>query len=230
MTVARILVVDDEPTIVKWVGAILRSAGYEVLSAQDGEAGLQVFEGHRPDLVLLDILLPGVDGYEVCTRIRASSAVPIIMLSARSDERDKVRCLRLGADDYLVKPFGIDELVARVEAVLRRADRVVLLDNQPDFTAGDLRIDFRFRRVTVSGREVHLTPIEYKLLMHLVQYRGRVLTHQNLLDLVWGSLFRDEKQYLRVYVSRLRRALGHDPGSPLIETIPRVGYRFTATD
>ena len=231
MKEARILIVDDESTIVVWVGAILRSEGYEVTTAPDGAAGLRSFAERPSDLVLLDVMLPNVDGFEVCARLRESSAVPIIMLSARSDERDKVRCLRLGADDYLVKPFGIDELVARVEAALRRSGSVVLSANQPDFTTGDLRLDFRSRRVTVTGREVHLTPIEYKLLMHLVQDRGRVLTHQNLLDRVWGSAFRDERQYLRVYVNRLRRALGRDPAAPqYIETIPGVGYRFMGSD
>ena len=228
---ARILIVDDEPTIVKWVGAILRSEGYEVVSAPDARVGLRRFEEYAPNLVLLDVMLPNVDGYEVLAQLRESSTVPIIMLSARSDERDKVRCLRLGADDYLVKPFGIDELVARVEAALRRSETWVPSADRPDFTTGELRLDFRSRQVTVTGREVHLTPIEYKLLVHFIQHQGRVLTHQNLLGLVWGPRFRDEKHYLRVYVNRLRHALGRDPTSPqYIETIPGVGYRFTGSD
>ncbi len=227
----RILVVDDEHTIVKWVGAILRSEGYEVTSAQDGAAGLRSFEEFPPDLVLLDVIVPNVDGFEVLARIRESSAVPVVMLSARSDERDKVRCLRLGADDYLVKPFGMDELVARVEAALRRSDRWGPSADRPDFTTGDLRLDFRSRRVTVTGREVHLTPIEYKLLVHFVQHQGTVLTHVQLLDLVWGPSFRDEKHYLHVYVNRLRRVLGRDPAAlQYIDTIPGVGYRFTESD
>ena len=228
---ARILVVDDESTIVRWVGAILESEGYEVASAEDGAAGLQSFEEQSPDLVLLDIMLPNIDGFEVCAQIRETSAVPIIMLSAKSDERDKVRCLRLGADDYLVKPFGIDELIARVEAALRRSDTWAPFTDRPEFTTDDLQLDFRSRRVTVTGREVHLTPIEYKLLVHFVQHQGTVLTHQQLLDLAWGPRFRDERHYLRVYVHRLRRALAHGRAtSEYIETIPGVGYRFTERD
>ncbi len=229
MARARILVVDDESTIVRWVGAILRSEGYEITSAEDGEVGLRSFEEQPSDLVLLDVMLPHVDGFEVCARIRETSTVPIIMLSGRSDERDKVRCLRLGADDYLVKPFGIDELVARVEAALRRSDAWVPTADQPDFATDGFRLDFHSRRLTVTGREVHLTPIEYKLLVHFVQHRGRVLTHKNLLDLAWGPSFRDEKHYLRVYVNRLRRALADGTASPgYIETISGVGYRFRA--
>ena len=231
MADVRILVIDDEPSIVKWVGAILRSEGYVVDTAEDGESALRRFDETPPDLVLLDIMLPTMDGFAVGVKIRERSTVPIIILSARSDERDKVRGLRLGADDYLVKPFGIDELIARVEAALRRADSVPLSNIQPDFSAGPLRVDFRSRRVTVAGREVRLTPNEYALLARLVQYRGRVLTHQNLLELTWGSHLRDDRAYLRVYVNRLRRALGQDSASrQYIETIRGVGYRFIDSD
>ena len=227
MSEGRILVVDDEPNIVKWVGAILRDEGYEVTEARDGEEGLQRVEDSPPDLIILDIVMPRIDGFEVCASIRRWSQLPIIMLSVRWDEQDKVKCLRLGADDYIVKPFGLDELVARVEAVLRRSRTSGLFADQPTFSRDDLQVDFSARRVTVAGHEVHLTPTEYDLLKQFVRYRGRVLSHQILLDLVWGPQYRDERQYVRVYVNRLRRALGDEPARPkYIETIPGGGYRF----
>ena len=227
MSVGRILVIDDQESIVKWVGAILRDEGYEVTEALDGEEGLRRVEDSSPGLIILDIMLPKIDGFELCARVRESSQVPIIMLSAKFDERDRVKGLRLGADDYLVKPFGIDELIARVEAVLRRTSQAGVVPDQPIFSSGDLRVDFGARRVTLAGHEVHLTPTEFNLLRHFVQYRGRALSHQELLRSVWGAQYRDERQYLRVYVNRLRRALGDEPvGSRYIETIPGVGYRF----
>ena len=229
MSEGRILLVDDEPSIVKWVGAILRDEGYEVTEARDGEEGLRRVEDSPPDLIILDIVMPRIDGFEVCASIRRWSQLPIIMLSVRWDEQDKVKCLRLGADDYIVKPFGLDELVARVEAVLRRSRTSGLFADQPTFSRDDLQVDFSARRVTVAGHEVHLTPTEYDLLKQFVRYRGRVLSHQILLDLVWGPQYRDERQYVRVYVNRLRRALGDEPTRPkYIETVPGGGYRFLA--
>lgn len=227
MSEGRILVIDDEPSILKWVGAILRDEGYDVTEALDGKDGLQRAEDRLPDLILLDIVMPRIDGFEVCASLRSWSQVPIIMLSARWDEQDKVKCLRLGADDYIVKPFGIDELVARVEAVLRRSRAAGLPADQPTFSRDDLQVDFSARRVTVAGHEVHLTPTEYDLLKQFVRYRGRVLSHRNLLNLVWGPQYQDEKQYVRVYVNRLRRALGDElPRPKYIETVPGGGYRF----
>lgn len=227
MSEGRILVTDDEPSILKWVGVILRDEGYDVTEALDGKDGLQRAEDRLPDLILLDIVMPRIDGFEVCASLRSWSQVPIIMLSARWDEQDKVRCLRLGADDYIVKPFGIDELVARVEAVLRRSRAAGLPADQPTFSRDDLQVDFSARRVTVAGHEVHLTPTEYDLLKQFVRYRGRVLSHRNLLNLVWGPQYQDEKQYVRVYVNRLRRALGDElPRPKYIETVPGGGYRF----
>lgn len=227
MSEGRILVIDDEPSILKWVGAILRDEGYDVTEALDGKDGLQRAEDRLPDLILLDIVMPRIDGFEVCASLRSWSQVPIIMLSAKWDEQDKVRCLRLGADDYIVKPFGIDELVARVEAVLRRSRAAGLPADQPTFSRDDLQVDFSARRVTVAGHEVHLTPTEYDLLKQFVRYRGRVLSHRNLLNLVWGPQYQDEKQYVRVYVNRLRRALGDElPRPKYIETVPGGGYRF----
>ena len=227
MSEGRILVIDDEPSILKWLGAILRGEGYDVTEALDGKDGLQRAEDRLPDLILLDIVMPRIDGFEVCASLRSWSQVPIIMLSAKWDEQDKVRCLRLGADDYIVKPFGIDELVARVEAVLRRSRAAGLPADQPTFSRDDLQVDFSARRVTVAGHEIHLTPTEYDLLKQFVRYRGRVLSHRNLLNLVWGPQYQDEKQYVRVYVNRLRRALGDElPRPKYIETVPGGGYRF----
>ena len=225
----RILVADDENSIQRFVSACLREQGYEVMLASDGELALQAVEEVPPDLVILDIMMPKVDGFEICRRVREWSQVPIIVLSARLDEQDRVRCLRLGADDYLVKPFGIDELIARVEAVLRRTTAQIFPD-PPPFSSGDFRMDFGDRRVTVADQVVRLTPTEYNLLRQLVLHRGRLLTHRNLLNLVWGSQYGNERQYVRVFVNRLRKALGDKPASPkYIETLPGVGYRFLAS-
>jgi len=184
-------------------------------------------EKSLPDLVILDIKLPTIDGQEICRRIREWSQVPIIMLSASDEERVKVNCLRLGADDYLVKPFSIHELIARIEAVLRRTRAIDLPSEEPGFTIGDLEINFAERRVTVSGTPVSLTPTEYNLLHQLVAHRGRVLTHEMLLRLVWGPEYDVEKEYVRVFVNRIRQKIGDSPANPrYISTQPGVGYMF----
>jgi len=179
--------------------------------------------------VILDIMMPKVDGFEVCQRLREWSQIPIIMLSARGDEEDKVKCLDLGADDYITKPFGVEELLARVKAVFRRTQAVGATLTRPAFTSGDLTINFVERRVTIADREVKLTPTEYNLLQELVLNAGKVLTHTHLLSKVWGPEYRDEREYLHVFIRRLRNKLEPDPTNPsYIITVPGVGYQFKA--
>jgi two-component system KDP operon response regulator KdpE len=222
-----ILVVDDEPGIVRFVRANLEDKGYRVLTAMDGSEALRKIEMELPDLVILDIMMPKIDGFEVCRRLREWSQIPTIMLSARGDETDKVKCLDLGADDYLTKPFGTRELLARVRAVLRRTEATKTVSTQPLFTSGDLRISFAQRQVTVAGKEVKLTPTEYSLLQEFVLNAGKTLTHSYLLDRVWGPEYRDEREYLHVFVHRLRTKLEPDATNPkYIMTVPGVGYRF----
>ncbi|HET8627063.1 MAG TPA: response regulator transcription factor [Thermomicrobiales bacterium] len=222
-----ILVVDDEPEVLKYVGANLRARGYDTATAADGTEALARFGAGVYDLVLLDVTMPGPDGFAVCQAIRARSAVPIIMLSARGQEKDKVRALDLGADDYLTKPFGVDELLARVRAALRRGGPAAGPAADEAFRAGDLRIDYAARRVARAGEEVRLTPTEYELLVQLARSAGKVLTHTVLLQRVWGPEYRDESDYLWAYVRRLRRKLEPDPEHPrYLLTEPGVGYRL----
>ena len=222
----RVLIVDDEPETVKYVSANLRARGYDVLTAEDGRAALKVFSESVVDLVILDIMMPGPDGFEVCQAIRRQSEVPVIMLSARGRERDIVRALDLGADDYLTKPFGAEEMLARVRAVLRRSAQTGTMP-RPPLVVGDLEIDFAARRVTVRDREVKLTPTEYDLLAHLAINAGRVITHRALLQAVWGPEYGDETEYLWAYIRRLRRKIEPDPSNPHhILTHPGVGYSF----
>jgi two-component system KDP operon response regulator KdpE len=227
MKQATILVVDDEPRIVRLVRSNLEPAGYKLLTAADGEQGLRMAEMHDPDLIILDIMMPGMDGWEVCRRVREFSTVPIIMLTAKGDEQDKVKGLEIGADDYLPKPFGIPELLARVRAVLRRAKLPGESKRDPVFVCGDLSMNFAQRRVTVRGKDVKLSPTEYKLLYELVTNAGRVMLHQDLLRKVWGRGYGEETEYLRVYVRYLRQKLEADSSKPVyILTEPGVGYRF----
>jgi two-component system KDP operon response regulator KdpE len=222
--------VDDEPETIKYVSANLRARGYDVLTAEDedGQTALEAFRESVVDLVILDIMMPGPDGFEVCRTIRRQSDVPIIMLSARGRERDIVRALDLGADDYLTKPFGVEEMLARVRAALRRFPRTGVTP-RPPLVMEDLEIDFAARRIMVRGREVQLTPTEYNLLVHLAINAGRVLTHRDLLQAVWGPEYGDETEYLWTYIRRLRRKIEPDPGNPrYILTQPGVGYCFVA--
>jgi two-component system KDP operon response regulator KdpE len=224
----RVLVVDDEPETVKYVSTNLRIRGYEVLTAADGQTALREFERSPIDLIILDIMMPGPDGFEVCRAIRRQSDVPIIMLSARGQEKDIVHALDLGADDYLTKPFGVEEMLARVRAALRRTTQTGSAPRAPLVT-DDLEIDFNSRRVTAQGHEVSLTPTEYDLLAHLAINAGRVLTHRSLLQGVWGPEYGDETEYLWAYIRRLRRKLEPDPSNPrYILTQPGVGYSFVA--
>jgi two-component system KDP operon response regulator KdpE len=221
----RVLVVDDEPQIRRALRAGLRVNGYEVEVEADGEAALDRLALSPPDVVILDLGLPRMDGLEVLDQLRQWSSVPVIVLSARNDERDKVAALDRGADDYLTKPFGMDELLARIRVALRHAAGRRREDAVLEF--GGLRIDQPAHLVTVGGREVHLTPTEFELLRELAVNAGRVLTHHMLLTRVWGPASADSTNYLRVYINQLRQKIEPDPAHPrYILTEPGIGYRF----
>ena len=228
MAIARVVIIDDEPSLIKFVSQNLRARGYDVADASNGLEGVERVKEYKPDLVILDINMPGMDGFEVCSYIRPFSDAAIIMLTASGHEGDKIRALDLGADDYLTKPFGIGELMARVRAVMRRASQAETRGaRQETLSSGDLSIDFEHRRVTVKGKPVKLTPTEYSLLEQLATRPDSVLTHRELLSNVWGAEYRDETEYLRVYIGRLRRKLEDDPANPkYLLTEPGVGYRF----
>jgi len=224
MTSATILVVDDEPQIRRVMRTNLTSHGYTVLEARSGEEALEKLRSERPDLILLDINMPGIGGLEACREIRDLSDVPIVMLTVRNTERDKVRALDAGADDYVVKPFGMEELLARIRAALRRASPA---EPTPPFISPELQIDFEQRRVTVKGRPVRLTPKEFELLRHLATNPGKPVSHRRLLQAVWGPDYGNETEYLRVFINQLRKKIEPDPSNPrYIRTDPWVGYRF----
>jgi two-component system, OmpR family, KDP operon response regulator KdpE len=226
MSGARVLVVDDEPQVLRLLRTALTARGYDVATAASGEDALIELERRSTDVILLDLVLPGMTGLEVCRRVREDSAVPVIVLSAHGDERDKVLALDLGADDYLTKPFGMEELLARVRVALRHSAGSGARA-QPVFESAGLRIDFESRRVWRDGSEVRLTPTEYDLLKFLVQHADKALTHSMLLRAVWGPEYAAESQYLRVYIPQLRRKVEADPTRPrFIVTEPGVGYRF----
>jgi len=219
----RILVIDDEPAIRRLLKTSLSAEGYEVEEAATGEAGWAQFNKVKPDLVLLDLGLPDIDGREVLKRVRGAGLVPVIVLSIRSDERGKVEALDLGADDYVAKPVGMDELNARVRAALRH--RLQQEGAEPVFKSGDLAVDLVRRYVTVKGQEVKLSPKEYDLLRLLVMHAGKVLTHQMIMREVWGAS--TDVQYLRIYIRQLRQKIEADPERPaLILTESGVGYRL----
>jgi two-component system KDP operon response regulator KdpE len=222
---AKILVVDDEPQIRRVLRATLSAEGYTIVEARDGEAALAEFRRERPDLVLLDMNLPGiVDGLATCRDIRAGSNVPIIMLTVRSSEKDKVRSLDAGVDDYVTKPFSMEELLARIRAALRRT---APNDALAAVVTKDLKIDFESRSVVAGGADVHLTPKEFELLRHLVANQGKPLSHRRLLQAIWGPDYGDETEYLRVTVNQLRKKIEPEPSRPkYILTEPWVGYRF----
>ncbi|MDD2541754.1 MAG: response regulator [Desulfuromonadaceae bacterium] len=220
----RILVVDDELAIRRFLHTVLSSEEFSLHEAENGYAGLAAAAAFRPDVILLDLGLPDVDGIEVIKRIREWSPVPIIVLSVREYENDKVAALDAGADDYLTKPFGVGELLARIRAVLRRS---LLEIPEPVFTSNDLQVDLGSRRVTVSGIDISLTPTEYDIVRLLVTNSGKVLTHSQILKQVWGKIYLDQPHVLRVNISNLRRKLESDPSRPQhIITEPGVGYRL----
>lgn len=224
----RILVVDDEPQLTRVLRTGLSSHGYELRVAADGVSALETFGDWHPDLVVTDLAMPNMDGLELCRNLRAISTVPILVLSARGDEKTKVEALDLGADDYVTKPFGIDELLARVRVALRRAKTATSTGTEPTvLEAGELRIDSETRSVTVQDREVRLTPKEFDLLLHFMRNPGKVLTHRALLTAVWGGNYVEQNEYLRVFVGQLRKKIESDTAAPrYILTEPWIGYRF----
>lgn len=222
----RILIVDDERQITRVLSRGLTTKGYDVHIAADGEAALQTFTDWHPDLVVTDLSMPNMNGLELCRRLRAFSEVPIIVLSVKGEERSKVEALDAGADDYVTKPFGIDELLARIRATLRRAP--VAKDNAKSLLeVGDFRIQLDERKVTIQDKEVRLTPKEYDLLVYLLRHPGKVLTHHMLLGAIWGGNYTEQTEYLRVFIGQLRKKIESDPANPkYILTEPWIGYRF----
>jgi two-component system KDP operon response regulator KdpE len=222
---AHVLVVDDEPQILRGLKVILRSAGFQVAQAATKREALDAVAVRPPDVMILDLVLPDGSGVEVCEEVRRWSTLPIIVLSAVGDEREKVRALDAGADDYVTKPFGTDELTARIRAVLRRRDAGD--GGEPVVRVGDVAIDLAARRVTRDGADVHLTPIEFDLLRVLAVHRGKLVTHRALLREVWGAGYAEETHYLRVHVAHIRRKLERDPSRPeIVLTEAGVGYRL----
>ncbi len=223
---ATIIVVEDEAQIRRFLRTTLASEGYQVVEAESGKQGLAEAATRKPDLIILDLGLPDMDGVEVVRGVRAWSSVPVIILSARSQESDKISALDAGADDYLVKPFGVGELLARIRVALRHFS-AVNGGQEGVFSVGDLQVDLVHRKVTVGGSEVHLTPIEYRLLTVLVKHAGKVLTHQLLLKEVWGPNYVERAHYLRIYMGTLRHKLEKDPARPrFLLTEVGVGYRL----
>jgi two-component system KDP operon response regulator KdpE len=227
MPSTRALVIEDDPNIVDLIRANLAVRGFDTVVSADGARALQLLETESPDIVLLDLMLPEADGFELCRQIRERSGVAIIVVSARGGERDKVTALHMGADDYMTKPFSIEELLARIGATLRRTRPATAPEpGPPVVTAGDIVIDLASQQVTRAGEPVHLTPTEFALLRELAVNRGKLLTHAHLLRRVWGRGYETETEYVRVYVRRLRAKLESGTGEPMILTQPRAGYRF----
>jgi two-component system KDP operon response regulator KdpE len=226
-----VLVIEDEPQIRRFLRATLPAHGYRLLEAETAQDGLTQAAMHQPDLIILDLGLPDLDGLEVTRRLREWTTVPILVLSARGQETDKVVALDAGADDYLTKPFGIQELLARMRVALRHAARLTQEPREPVLTVGELRVDLGHRRVYVADHEIHLTPIEYKLLTVLVRYAGRVVTQRQLLQEVWGPHQTSTTHYVRVYMGQLRHKLEANPARPrYLVTEPGVGYRLKTDD
>jgi len=225
----RALLVEDDPNIVDLIRSNLAVRGFETIVSTDGIDALALLDTEEPDIVLVDLMLPEADGFELCRRIRERSPVAVIVVSARGGERDKVTALNVGADDYMTKPFSVEELLARITATLRRTRASGVAEPGPAVvTAGDITIDLNLQHVTKAGREVHLTPTEFALLRELVTNRGKLLSHAHLLRRVWGTGYQTETEYVRVYVRRLRAKLESEGSDPLILTAPRAGYRFAA--
>jgi len=224
MSSTTLIVVDDEPQIRRVLRATLSIHGYTVLEARSGDDALETIRKERPDLALLDVNMPGLSGFDTCREIRRFSDMAIIMLTVRDSEQDKVLALDAGADDYVVKPFRMDELLARIRAALRRTSSA---ESIPPYNSTDLEIDFERRRLHVQGRPVRLTPKEFELLRYLVASEGKPLEHRRLLQVVWGPDYGNETEYLRVFINQLRKKIEPDPANPtFIHTDPWVGYRF----
>lgn len=223
----RILVVDDQENMVRFVASNLQVAGYDTMAAGTGEQALAIAESETLDLIILDLMMPGIDGLETCRRLRTFTEVPIIVLSAKGEETDKVDALDMGADDYLTKPFGVEELLARVRAVLRRTRREGLDTGARLLIKGTFVLDPESRQVAVNGQKTRLTPTEFDLLHHLMRNSGKVVPHNVLLSEIWGSEYRNQTEYLRVYVGRLRQKVETDPAHPRhLVTEPGLGYIF----
>jgi len=222
----RVLVVDDEPQITRVLRTVLSSHGYQVRTAPEGEAALTSFKEWSPELVITDLYMPHMNGVELCRRIRSMSSVPIIVLSVKGEEKSKVEALDSGADDYVTKPFGMDELMARVRAALRRGAGATAPEPS-SFEAGEFKVDLDLRRVLVHGREIRLTPKEFDLFVYLARRPNRVIPHAELLEAVWGEASQEQPEYLRVFMGQLRKKLEPDPANPkYLLTEPWVGYRF----
>jgi len=221
----RILVVDDEQRVLNFLTSKLRASGYDVLTASNGLEALEQAQAEEPDLIVLDVLMPKMDGFETLKELRSFSAIPVIILSARETNSDKIKGLSLGADDYLQKPFNPDELVARIEAVRRRLNSNEMRKMPDSLSLGEVNIDFRKRSVVAGGEEKYLTRIEWLLLSELAHNAGHLMLYEELLTHVWGPEYRDDVQLLRTWISRLRHKLEKEPDSPgLIRTIPKTGY------
>ena len=218
----RILIIDDEPQITRVLRAAFTAQSFDVRTANDPEEGLLVFRDWAPDLVITDLMMPGLSVVEVCRAIRTQSAIPIVVLSVRDHERSKVEALDAGADDYVTKPFGIQELLARVRAHLRRAPE----RTTAAIEVGDFLMDAEAHSIAVQGKAIHLTPKEFDLLLHLARHPGKVMTHRALLTAVWGSQSAHQPEYLRVFIGQLRKKLEAETGKQYIQTEPWVGYRF----
>ncbi len=218
----RILVIDDESQITRVLRAALSAQGYDVRTANDPEEGLRVFRDWAPDLVITDLMMPGMSGVEVCRTIRSRGATPVLVLSVREHERSKVEALDAGADDYVTKPFSIQELQARVRAHLRRAPERATAAIE----VGDFVVDSQAHSIAVQGKPIHLTPKEFELMLHLARHAGKVMTHRALLTAVWGAQSAHQPEYLRVFVGQLRKKLETETGRQYIQTEPWVGYRF----
>ncbi|MBK8466838.1 MAG: response regulator transcription factor [Chloracidobacterium sp.] len=225
----KVLVVDDEPQITRVLRHSLTAHRYDVRTAADGVSALDTFRDWHPDLIITDLQMPEMDGIEFCREVRKVSTLPIIVLSVKGEERTKVRALDAGADDYVVKPFGIDELLARVRAALRRSPEVNG-DTETELADGDFHIDLSTREVSVAGVSIHLTPKEFDLLVFLFRNRNKVVTHRAILTAVWGGNSGEQNEYLRVFVGQLRKKIEKDPSQPLyLRTEPWVGYRFDSS-
>ena len=222
----RILVVDDEPQIVRVLRTSLAMHGYEVQVANDGKAGLEAFDVVKPDLVITDLAMPRMNGIELCENIRDRSQVPIIVLSVRGEDKDKIDALDKGADDYVTKPFSINELLARIRANLRRAGMGKEEEDAEPIEVGDIRIDLQAHVVSVHGKEVHLTPTEFDLLVYMARRPGKVVTHRSLLQAVWGGQSVQSAEYLWVFINQLRKKIEPGETPRYIVTEPRIGYRF----